>query len=210
MLWQQAKREDSHQLRALMLFTPSSLFVYPSTSVVEVERPIPHPAIANSSVAHKFAYSPPSDINRTKFVDGSGKSFQGLRTILSVISTAISSPLGGILPIKAPFNHSAYVTHFYGPLVQCRRANAYTETLIQELLDSKMAIPIRGARETENAYYAFVPEFSDTGDNSSGGATASVAFQWDESAVDDLQQICDRFQQWRLESSAAFPSLSAL
>jgi hypothetical protein len=35
---------------------------------------------------------------------------------------------------------------------------------MQELLERKMAIPIRGAQETENAYYGFVPEFSDTGD----------------------------------------------
>jgi hypothetical protein len=124
---------------------------------------VPYLAIADSSVGRKFAYSPPTYSDEPNFVDDGKRIFAGPRTILTLISTATTS-LGQILPINAPYNHSAYSIRFYGPIVQCETANSSVATRIASLLKDKMAIPLGTAKETVNAYYSFVPVFDAAGE----------------------------------------------
>ncbi|KAI9767275.1 MAG: hypothetical protein M1839_004541 [Geoglossum umbratile] len=143
-------------------FTPATLFIYPSMETVEVEQLVRYPAISDSSFGDRFAYSPPYN-NETKLVNDGSKIFSGPRTILTLISTATAS-FGQILPIKAPYNHSKYSTHFYGPIVHCDIANSSVTTSMYSLLQDETATPLGTAKETTNVYYAFVPA-----SNASGG-----------------------------------------
>ncbi|KAH0563094.1 hypothetical protein GP486_002336 [Trichoglossum hirsutum] len=145
-------------------FTPATLFIYPSTSVVEVEQLVPYLAIADNSTGHRFAYSPPySGAIKIKSADDGSRIFNGPRTILTLISTATAS-LGQILPIRAPYhNDSAYSVQFVSPVVRCDTANSSVVTRIDGFLRDEMANPFGTAKETINAYYAFVPAFNATG-----------------------------------------------
>jgi hypothetical protein len=120
-------------------------------------------AIADSSIGHKFAYSPPAYSDEPNILDEEKRVFAGPRTILTLLSTATAS-LGQILPIKAPYNHSAYSVQFYGPIVQCDTANSSVAIRMERLLNDKMAIPMGTAKETINAYYGFVPAYDSAGE----------------------------------------------
>ncbi|KAF2690445.1 hypothetical protein K458DRAFT_328836 [Lentithecium fluviatile CBS 122367] len=144
-------------------FTPATLFVYQSTNVETKTIPMPHPSIANSSVGHKYAYSPPSHTGATQYVDDVSRTFTGPRTILSLISTATAS-LGEILPVKLPYNTSTHSAEFFAPIVRCMEANASAAELIRKLLDEEMANNDDVVIETENVYYSFVPTFNGSGD----------------------------------------------
>ncbi|KAH0538880.1 hypothetical protein FGG08_004536 [Glutinoglossum americanum] len=132
------------------------------TNMVEVEQSVPYLAIADSNSSHKFAYSPPYN-NETKSADDGSRTFNGPRTILTLISTATAS-LGQILPINAPYNHSTYSVRFFGPVVRCDMANSSAAARMDNLLQAKMATSPGIAKETVNVYYAFVPAFNTTGE----------------------------------------------
>ena len=101
---------------------------------------MPRPAIAISSEGHRFAYSPPTRRNTTRFVDDESRTFTGPRTILTLLTTATAS-LREILPSRAPHNHSSYALTFPGPIIKCGPANASTAALIDAFLLGKMAVP---------------------------------------------------------------------
>ncbi|KAF1960480.1 hypothetical protein CC80DRAFT_466327 [Byssothecium circinans] len=144
-------------------FTPATLFVYQSSNMETLTLPVPYPNIANSSVGHKYAYSPPSQINRTQYLDDANRIFTGPRTILSTIAAATAS-LGEILPLKPLHNTSAYSFDFFAPVVQCLEANATAIELITNLREEEMRHSDKIVVATENVYYSFVPTY-----NSSGG-----------------------------------------
>ncbi|RNJ53060.1 hypothetical protein D7B24_002402 [Verticillium nonalfalfae] len=137
-------------------FTPSTLYILPSTRRSVVDQMVPQLAISNSTEGHRFAYSPPTQRNVTYLAADEPRTFAGPRTALSLVSTAASA-LGEILPLTAPHEHASYNTTFFGPAVRCGPANASAEALIDGFLQQKMAQPLGSARETDNAYYAFVP-----------------------------------------------------
>jgi hypothetical protein len=131
--------------------------------MIEVEQSVPYLAIADSSIGHKFAYSPPTFGDDPNLVDDEKRIFSGPRTILSLLSTATAS-LGQILPITAPYNHSSYSVRFYGPIVRCATANSSVATSMESLLKDEMAIPVGTANKTVNVYYGFVPAFDAAGE----------------------------------------------
>jgi hypothetical protein len=152
--------------RSLILpsfFTPATLFIFPSTNMVEIVQSVPFLAIANSTVGHNFAYSPPADGDYMSLRDDEKRVFGGPRTILSLLSTATAS-LGQILPIKAPYNHSSYSVQFHGPIVRCGTANSSVATRMENLLSKEMAVPLGTAKKAVNVYYGFVPAFDAAGE----------------------------------------------
>ncbi|EEY16083.1 conserved hypothetical protein [Verticillium alfalfae VaMs.102] len=163
-LWQMLRRFKLGSALALLawclllpaFFTPSTLYILPSTRRSVVDQMVPHLAISNSTEGHRFAYSPPTQRNVTYLAADEPRTFAGPRTALSLVSTAASA-LGEILPLPAPHDHASYNTTFFGPTVRCGPANASAEALIDGFLQQKMAQPLGSARETDNAYYAFVP-----------------------------------------------------
>lgn len=150
-------------------FTPATLFVYQSTNMETLDVPMPHPNIANGSVGHKYAYSPPSQFNRTQYLDDVSRTFTGPRTMLSMIAAATAS-LGEILPLKSPYNSSAYSLEFFAPIVQCSDANRSAIELITRLREEEMNRSNGVVVETENVYFSFVPSF-----NTSGGLLPVLA-----------------------------------
>ncbi|KAF2177452.1 hypothetical protein K469DRAFT_755105 [Zopfia rhizophila CBS 207.26] len=152
------------QIRSLLLppfFTPATLFIWPSTQVVELEHPMPYPAIADRSVGHKFAYSPPTRRGATQFVDDVSRTFTGPRTVLSLVSAATAS-LGEILPIVLPYNRTMYNISFYGPLVRCQEANQTEAIRIDAFLQKDLTTVLGTANQTDSAYYSFVPTLNST------------------------------------------------
>ncbi|KPM44202.1 hypothetical protein AK830_g2378 [Neonectria ditissima] len=174
-------------------FTPATLFVYPSGEVVTAKEQVPYLAIANSSAGSEFAYSPPMNSSTTKFKDDTSRIFTGPRTILTLLASAAASR-GEILPIAAPSNHSAYSIDFYGPIVQCKDANATTVALMDRLLRQHMAVPKGTARQVDSAYFGFVPAFNSTGDLV---ALSEPRYQGPSNAANELWMT---FQQYVLDS----------
>lgn len=124
---------------------------------------MPYPSIANSSVGHKYAYSPPARRGTTQYVDDVSRTFTGPRTILSLIATATAS-LGDILPINLPYNHSTHSIKFFAPIVKCLDANTSAVQLIAQSLREEMSDGDGRIIETDNVYYSFVPTFNQSGD----------------------------------------------
>ncbi|ROV98334.1 hypothetical protein VMCG_07140 [Cytospora schulzeri] len=144
-------------------FTPATLFVYQSEEATEIEQNVPYLSIAHSDAGKKYAYSPPLNKSTIKSETDTSREFVGPRTILTLLSTAAASQ-GEILSIKAPYNHSSYDTHFYGPVVVCSDANTSTVSIIEEFLREQAAEPVGTAYLNESAYYAFVPAWDSNGE----------------------------------------------
>lgn len=154
------------QNRSLLLppfFTPATLFIYPSMNAVEGIEMMPYPAISDSSVGHKFAYSPPISRGTTQFLDDASRIFTGPRTILNRISTATAS-LGEILPVMSPYNTSTSSVTFFAPIIKCQDANMSETVIINRFLQQDMAVKPGSSIQTDSAYYAFVPTYNSTGD----------------------------------------------
>jgi hypothetical protein len=143
-------------------FTPATLFIYGDTDVVEITAMMPYPAIANASEAPRFSYSPPIRRGKTQYLDDDSRMFTGPRTALNLIATATSS-LGEILPADLPYNNSAYSISFFAPIVKCENANTSEANLIERYLEETMAATSSNRKETDSAYYAFVPTYNSTG-----------------------------------------------
>lgn len=146
-------------------FTPATLFVYLSTSSVEINELRPYPNIANGSVGHKYSYSPPTHRNTTQFFDDEARTFTGPRTQLNLVSTATAS-LGEILSVDSPYNSTNYRINFFAPIINCQEANSTMAALIYDYLLKEMASTSENSvnNETDNAYYAFVPTYNTDGD----------------------------------------------
>lgn len=148
-------------------FTPATLFVNQGTETYEVVQEVPSLAISNAAEGHRFAYSPPTERNITRYRgsddhDSKRRTFAGPRTAVSLVSTATAA-LGEILPLPAPHEQSSYNISFYGPAVSCGVANATAGKMIDGFLETKMAKRLGTAREADNAYYAFVPVWAEDG-----------------------------------------------
>jgi hypothetical protein len=177
--------------RSLILppfFTPGTLFVYPSTNKVVTEQAVPYLTIANSSEGLYYSYSPSIDGDSYNLKNVPSRVFAGPRTILTLLSTATASR-GEILPLKAPYNHSSYSVNFFGPAVQCGKADPSVELKIDELLRQKMDTLVGTAKELTNALYSFVPSFSQ------GGVTAlpDVRYQEPVNASNQLWMVFMRY-----------------
>ncbi|KAF2270247.1 hypothetical protein CC78DRAFT_599658 [Lojkania enalia] len=144
-------------------FTPATLFIVPSQQTNEVNALMPYPSIADSTVGHKFAYSPPLEYGTTEHGDDGDRIFTGPRTILNLIATATAS-LGEILDIDSPYNNSIYSIQFFGPIIKCLPANTSQTSQISRLLAEEMSIKLNGSIETDNVYYSFVPEYKSNGE----------------------------------------------
>lgn len=123
---------------------------------------MPYPAIANASEAHRFAYSPPISQGTIQYLDDESRIFTGPRTQLNLITTATSS-LGEILSADLPFNNSAYSISFFAPIVQCKEAHDIEAKKIDDFLIDGMATAEDNRRETDSAFYSFVPTYKSTG-----------------------------------------------
>ncbi|OCK93566.1 uncharacterized protein K441DRAFT_564791 [Cenococcum geophilum 1.58] len=154
--------EPSSSLLLPPFFTPATLFVYPSTNTQEINEPMPYPAIADSSVGHRFAYSPPFRRGTTQYVDDVSRLLTGPRTTLNLISTATAS-LGEILPINSPYNSSEYSITFFAPIIKCQGANATETALISGFLEEEMATKLGTSEETDSAYFNFMPSYDSNG-----------------------------------------------
>ena len=139
-------------------FTPGTLFVNDSTNEQTAEKDVPYLTIANSSLGHNYSYSPYYHGDFPIFKEEVTKIFTGPRTILTLLSTATAA--GRVLPIKAPYSNSSYTVNFFGPAVQCLEAEPEVKSQITTLLRAKMNETVGGAKEIQNAYYGFVPWFS--------------------------------------------------
>lgn len=145
--------------RSLLLppfFTPATLFIYASTAVNETVAAVPFPSIGLGSEAHRYTYSPPVRQGTRQNIDDQSRIFAGPRTQLSLVSTATSS-LGEILPADLPYNNSAYSISFFGPIIRCEEAQSTTQALISDHLREGMSGVWSSAKETDSAYFAFVP-----------------------------------------------------
>lgn len=169
-------------------FTPATLFVYPSTAMVELQEDVPYLAIAHSSAGGKFAYSPPMVKTTTKYVNDTSRLFLGPRTVITLLSTAASR--GEILPIRAPYNTSAYSVSFYGPIIQCGRANDSTVPLIDGFLSEFMDTPVGTAHASESGYFAFVPIY---GEDGSLSAVYQPRYQQPSNATNEVWMSFLRF-----------------
>jgi hypothetical protein len=114
------------------------------------------------SEAHRFTYSPPMQRGTTQNVDDKTRVFTGPRTALNLVTTATSS-LGEILPADLPYNNSAYSISFFAPIVKCAEANETEAERINDFLLEGMATEIDNRKETDSAYYSFVPTYNSTG-----------------------------------------------
>ena len=123
---------------------------------------MPYPAIADSRVGYKFAYSPPFRSGLTQSHDDASRRLTGPRTTLNLISTATAS-LGEILPIYFPYNNSAYSTTFFGPIIKCEDANNTEVELISGFLQTEMRKKLGESYETDSAYFNFVPSYDTNG-----------------------------------------------
>ncbi|KAF1839004.1 hypothetical protein BDW02DRAFT_594079 [Decorospora gaudefroyi] len=144
-------------------FTPATLFIYESTKVEETTALMPYPSIANTSEAHRFTWSPPTQRGTTQYLNDTRRTFTGPRTILGLLATATSS-LGEIPPLDLPYNNSAYSVKFYAPIVRCEDANNTEQQRMDTFLREEMANTKDSRVETHNAYYSFVPTYNSTGD----------------------------------------------
>ncbi|KAF2002416.1 hypothetical protein P154DRAFT_488382 [Amniculicola lignicola CBS 123094] len=141
-------------------FTPATLFVYPSTNIVESIELMPYPSIANATAGRLFAYSPPILPNRTQYEDDKSRTFTGPRTILSLIASATAS-LGEILPVSSLYNSSSYSVSFFAPIVRCFEASASEADQISEFLRQDMrATPETTQIQVESGFFGFVPTYS--------------------------------------------------
>jgi hypothetical protein len=99
-------------------------------------------------------------------LDGSRHAlFLGPRTLISRLLTATAA-LGSILPISAPYPISSYELKFYGPSINCSQASPQTAVIIDALRNMSVATFNGSIKEVENNYFAFVPDFSEAGDES--------------------------------------------
>lgn len=145
--------------RSLLLppfFTPATLFIYESTTVNERVTAMPFPNIALSTEAHRYSYSPPVRRGTLQHINDTSRIFNGPRTQLSLIATATSS-FGEILPADLPYNNSDYSVSFLGPIVQCEEAGETLSAQIHDHLKEGMTGVWNLAKETDSAYFAFVP-----------------------------------------------------
>jgi hypothetical protein len=98
----------------------------------------------------------------TQYVDDKTRVFTGPRTALNLVTTATSS-LGEILPADLPYNNSAYSISFFAPIVKCAEANGTEAERINDFLLEGMATETDNKKETDSAYYSFVPTYNNTG-----------------------------------------------
>ncbi|APA06040.1 hypothetical protein sscle_01g008100 [Sclerotinia sclerotiorum 1980 UF-70] len=137
------------------ILTPGTLFVMPSTKIVRTNANVSSLDMYSSGQTSKFAYSVP--VNFTE--DVQNEMFLGPRTIITRLSTATATQ-GQILPINAPLFNASYEVQFYGPIVQCKEADAATARIIQNLRNQFTAGFTAPITEVSNYYYAFVPNLS--------------------------------------------------
>ncbi|KAF4637023.1 hypothetical protein G7Y89_g1067 [Cudoniella acicularis] len=84
--------------------------------------------------------------------------FLGPRTLIYRLSTATATA-GQILTIIPPFVNSSYSLDFYGPYVQCQQANETEAGIISSLRNQSISQITGDTLETDNCYFAFVPDF---------------------------------------------------
>ncbi|KAK4215733.1 hypothetical protein QBC37DRAFT_116898 [Rhypophila decipiens] len=142
-------------------FTPATIYVYDGVLSEVYPMGVPYLTIANATFGHNYSYSPDywGDYPVNKL--GPTKDFSGPRTILTLLTTAVST--GQILPIKPVFNISSYTVSFNGPSVRCFDADPETVSIIDTVRAKKMQEIWRGAKPSEIPYYAFVPSYDDAG-----------------------------------------------
>jgi hypothetical protein len=122
---------------------------------------VPYPAIGNMSEAHRFTYSPPMRRGTTQNLDNETRVFTGPRTALNLVTTAASA--GQILTADLPYNNSAYSVSFFAPIVKCTNANETEAYRINDFLLEGMENGVQDRKETDSAYYSFVPTWNSTG-----------------------------------------------
>ncbi|KAK0643772.1 hypothetical protein B0T16DRAFT_188695 [Cercophora newfieldiana] len=138
-------------------FTPGTLFIYESTSMVVSPQMVPYLGIAHSSNGHAFSFSPSDKGDRFNFKDVVTRVFSGPRSIITLLTAATASP-GEILSLPRPANHSVYTLEFYGPAVKCTKANSTTIEWIDKAIEAEIERSITAtSRQVETAYHAFVP-----------------------------------------------------
>lgn len=137
-------------------FTPATLFIYASTAINVTVAAVPFPNVGLSTEAHRYTYSPPVRRGTRQNIDDQSRIFTGPRTQLSLVSTATSS-FGEILPADLPYNNSAYSISFFGPIIRCKEAGSTISAQISDYLREGMSGVWGSAKETDSAYFAFVP-----------------------------------------------------
>ncbi|KAH6622199.1 hypothetical protein C7974DRAFT_377797 [Boeremia exigua] len=142
-------------------FTPATLFIYESTAVMEIIAAMPYPNIALGTTAHRYSYSPPVRRGTRQYIDDQSRVFTGPRTQLSLVSTAASS-FGEILPADLPYNNSAYSVQFFAPIIKCEEADQNMSIKIDSYLQEGMVTTWGSAKESDSAYFGFVPTWNST------------------------------------------------
>ncbi|KAF2630354.1 hypothetical protein BU25DRAFT_456098 [Macroventuria anomochaeta] len=112
------------------------MFIYESTAVEKTVAAMPYPNIAVSTEAHRYSHSPPVRRDTRQYIDDCSQVFNGPRTQLSLISTAVSS-LGEIFPADLPYNNSTYSMEFFAPIVKCEIANITVAKQISDYLQEE-------------------------------------------------------------------------
>ncbi|KAI9647681.1 hypothetical protein NHQ30_004066 [Ciborinia camelliae] len=140
------------------LLTPGTLFVMPSTKVIQTEVNVSSLDMYGPSQASRFTYSAPVNLTNNE----QNEIFLGPRTIVTRLSTATATQ-GQILPINAPFSNATYDVQFYAPTVKCDKADTATATIIQNFRGDSIANFTAPVTEVSNYYYAFVPNLGNYG-----------------------------------------------
>ncbi|KAF7868385.1 hypothetical protein EAF04_004917 [Stromatinia cepivora] len=143
------------------ILTPGTLFVMPSTKIIQTDANVSSLDMYGSNQPSKFTYSVP--VNLTDNVQN--EFFLGPRTIITRLSTATATQ-GKILPINAQPSNATYNVQFYGPIVKCKEADVATAEIIQNLRNQFIADFKAPVTEVLNYYYAFVPNLSNYGNSS--------------------------------------------
>lgn len=138
------------------LFTPATLFVVTGNVTVPAINEVRRLAITDPENAGLFAYFVPS--NGLNGSDNPSQMFLSPRTILLRLS--VDTAAGGeILGVVPPVVNCSYSIQFYGPYVDCEKANATQQASI-ERLRTQQTTPNGNITQVMNSYIAYVPDLS--------------------------------------------------
>ncbi|KAA8573449.1 hypothetical protein EYC84_005034 [Monilinia fructicola] len=140
------------------LLAPGTLFVMPSTKVIQRAANVSSLDMYGPNQASRFTYSAPVNNQQNQL-------FLGPRTIITRLSTATATQ-GQILPINAPFSNATYDIQFYAPTVKCNAADAATSKIIENFRQQSIVNITGSTKEISNYYYSFVPNLGNYGNSS--------------------------------------------
>lgn len=179
------------------LVTPGTLLVLPSFHSTLVQHNVAKLEYNSREQAVTSTYS----VNFTTADNVAHSLFHGPRTLISRLSTATATS-GVIQAISAPFAISSYSLDFFGPAIQCGKANESVAAIIGTIRNTSIASYTgNNIRQYANYYFAFVPDFSNAGNASrlDNGVSALVSSRLQQ-PVSGSNQLWMAYSQYYLDA----------